>query len=418
MKYWILLLTCPLLADPLTLEEAHKIALQNHPQIAAAKYTAAAAEQVTKEARSAYQPALSASLTGVGADSGSRIAAGGLNNPVVYNRLGSGVTLSQMITDFGRTSNLVESAKLRAQAQSETVDTNRSQVLLGVDRAFFGVLRAKALTQVAEQTVNERQLIVDQVSTLARNRMKSDLDVSFAKVNLADAQLLLSSAQNQYKAGLAELATALGIPGQQSFDVVDSGEPQPLTDAVEDLVRQALNQRPELRSLRLEDSAAQRFAKAERALMFPSVSTFAATGLAPAGQETIPNRYGAIGVNLNVPLLNGGLFSARRDEAEYRSRAVDQNLKDLENRVVRDTRVAYLNAANAFDRLGLTKQLLDQARMALDLAQSRYDLGLSSMVELSQAQLNLTSAQISATAARYDFQLQKQVLEYQTGNLK
>ncbi len=418
MKYWILLLTCPLLADPLTLEEAHKIALQNHPQIAAAKYTAAAAEQFTKEARSAYQPALSASLTGVGADSGSRIAAGGLNNPVVYNRLGSGVTLSQMITDFGRTSNLVESAKLRAQAQSETVDTNRSQVLLGVDRAFFGVLRAKALTQVAEQTVNERQLIVDQVSTLARNRMKSDLDVSFAKVNLADAQLLLSSAQNQYKAGLAELATALGIPGQQSFDVVDSGEPQPLTDAVEDLVRQALNQRPELRSLRLEDSAAQRFAKAERALMFPSVSTFAATGLAPAGQETIPNRYGAIGVNLNVPLLNGGLFSARRDEAEYRSRAVDQNLKDLENRVVRDTRVAYLNAANAFDRLGLTKQLLDQARMALDLAQSRYDLGLSSMVELSQAQLNLTSAQISATAARYDFQLQKQVLEYQTGNLK
>lgn len=422
MKKWTLLfLSCPLFAQQnlqLTLDEAHKMALQNHPQIAAAKYTAAAAEQVTKETSSAWQPALSANLTGVGADSGSRISAGGLNNPVVYNRIGSGVTLSQLITDFGRTSNLVESSKLRAEAQTETVDTNRQQVLLGVDRAFFGVLRAKALLQVAQQTVQARQLIVDQVSTLAQNRMKSQLDVSFAKVNLSDAQLLLSSAQNQYKAGLADLATALGVPGEQNIDVVDTGEPKPITDALNDLVREAIDQRPELRSLRLEESAAQRFAKAERALMFPSVSTFATTGLAPVGQEAITSRYGAIGVNLSLPLLNGGLFSARRKEADLRASAVDQNVKDLENRVIRDTRVAYLNAENAYDRLGLTKELLDQAGLALELAQSRYDLGLSSIVELSQAQLNMTSAQISATAARYDFQLSRKVLDYQTGNLR
>jgi len=414
-------LSCPLLAQqpqPLTLDQAHKLALQNHPQIASAKYTAAAAEQVTKEVGSAWQPAFTANLTGVGADTGSRISAGGLNNPVVYNRIGSGVTFSQLITDFGRTSNLVESSKLRAQAQNETVTTNQAQVLLGVDRAYFGLLRAKSLMQVAEQTVKARQLIVDQVSTLAQNRMKSQLDVSFAKVNLSDAQLLLSSAQNQYKASQADLATAIGTPGEPNLEVEDTGEPVPITDAENDLVREAVSQRPELRSLRLEESSALRFAKAERALMFPSVATFATTGLSPVGQEAITSQYGAIGLNVSIPLLNGGLFSARRKEAEYRASAVNQNVKDLENRVIRDTRVAYLNAVNAYDRLGLTKELLDQARLALELAQSRYDLGLSSIIELSQAQLNLTSAQISATAARYDFQLSRKVLDYQTGNLR
>jgi outer membrane protein len=80
--------------------------------------------------------------------------------------------------------------------------------------------------------------------------------------------------------------------------------------------------------------------------------------------------------------------------------------------------MAYLNALTANDRLALTAQLLDQAKLALDLAQSRYDLGLSSIVELSQAQLNLTSAQIEAARAKYDYQALRTVLEYQIGALR
>ena len=81
-------------------------------------------------------------------------------------------------------------------------------------------------------------------------------------------------------------------------------------------------------------------------------------------------------------------------------------------------RLAYLNALTAFDRLGLTDQLLNQAQLAMDLARGRYDLGLSSIVELSQAQLNLTSAQIANTTARYDYQTQRVVLDYQIGALR
>src|SRR5207302_5401839 len=90
----------------LTLADAEKLAIQNNPQFTAARLTAAAAYQVPTELHAASEPNLYGNFTGVGADSGSRLAAGGLNNPVVYNRLGSGLGISQLITDFGRTKNL------------------------------------------------------------------------------------------------------------------------------------------------------------------------------------------------------------------------------------------------------------------------------------------------------------------------
>ena len=120
---------------------------------------------------------------------------------------------------------------------------------------------------------------------------------------------------------------------------------------------------------------------------------------------------------MTIPIFNGGLFKARQAEAELRARAVTQTVSDLENRVARDVRVSYLNATTAYDRIGLTDQLLTQAELSLDLAQSRYDLGLGSIVELSQAQLNLTAAQIANANARYDYQAERVVVDYQIGSL-
>ena len=98
--------------------------------------------------------------------------------------------------------------------------------------------------------------------------------------------------------------------------------------------------------------------------------------------------------------------------------AAAQKVRDAESRVARDVRVAYLNAVNAYERLALTAQLLDQAKLGLSLAQSRYDLGLGSIVELSQAQLNETSAEIASTRAKYDYQAQRAVLAYQTATIR
>jgi len=402
----------------LTLHQAESIAIQNNPQVSAARFNAEAYREIPKELRSNYQPTVFGSVTGVGAADGSRIAAGALNNPIIYNRFASGIGVSQLITDFGRTANLIGSAQSRAAAQQENSNATRANVLLTVDSAYFSLLRAQSVLQVAQQTVTARQLVADQISTLAQNGLKSQLDVSFANVNLADAKLLLASAENDLQASKANLATAIGYPNQRDFVLAD--EPMPDAPPADDrsLLAEAVNNRPELASLHYEEEAANRYVKAERDLWMPSISTVASIGLVPMGVAELQNQYGAVGVNVNFPLFNGGLFKARRTEAEFRARTAEENAKDLQNRIIRDVQVAYLNASTGYERLSLTLKLLEQARLALDLAQSRYNLGLGSIVELSQAQLNLTSAQIANTNARYDYQTEWSALQFQIGALR
>lgn len=402
----------------LTLAEAQRIAIQNNPQFTAARFTAAAAYQVPAQYRANYEPLAFGSLTGVGADSGSRLAAGGLNNPVVYNRFGSGLSISQMISDFGRTGNLVAMSKLRASAQDQATETTRAQILLAASRAYFAVLRAEAVLKVAQQTVAARQLVVDQVTALAQSKLKSSLDVSFANVNLSDAKLLQVQAENDLHAAETDLATAMGLPNQTGFVLEEEPMPPQLPDRIPDLIRGALQNRPDLKDLRLRESAQERQARAEHAMYYPSVGVVGTAGFVPTGSEAIPGRYGAIGLNVTIPIFNGGLIKARQTEAELQAKAIQQNVNDLENRVARDVRVAYLNATTAYDRVALTNELLQQAQQAFDLAQTRYDLGLGTIVELSQAQLNVTSAQIANASARYEYQGQRVNLDYQTGALR
>ena len=164
----------------------------------------------------------------------------------------------------------------------------------------------------------------------------------------------------------------------------------------------------------LQQSAAERFTKAEHALYYPYVGVIGTAGFVPTGYATIPGRYGAIGMNVTIPIFSSGLFKARQTQAELKAKAATENANDLQNRVIRDLRVAWLNATTAFDRMGLTRQLLEQAKISLDLGQTRYDLGLGNIVELSTAQLNVTSAQIADASALYEFQTQRIFVDYQT----
>ena len=403
---------------PLTLAQAEQAALQSHPQIQTAEFTAVAATEVIRESRAAYYPTVVASLSGADAQSGSRIAAGGLNNPIIYNRVAGGFSFAQLVTDFGRTQALVTGSSLNAQAQQESVSTQRASVLLDVDRAYFSVLRAQAVQRVAQATVDARQLALDQVSALAQGNLRSGLDVSFARVNLSTAQLLLVQARNDTDRAFAALAAALGGEAVPSRALEEEPLPAPPPDDSAALVADALRRRPELVAARLSAESADSLAAAESALKRPSLSVSGAVGMLPYYQPGISDRYAAIGVNMNVPLLNGSLYAAREAGALARSHAQDRRVRDLENQVRRDVQTAWLNARTAFQRIDLTTQLLDQATQVLDLAQSRYTLGLSSIVELNQAQLAETQAEVEAASARYDYQVQAATLLFATGARK
>jgi len=404
--------------QPLSLKDAERQALDNNPTIRAGRYTALAATEGIREARSVYFPTTFGSFTAAGAQDGTRIAAGSLNNPTILDRFAAGFSVSQLVTDFGRTSALVQSSTLNADSRQKDIDVRKADVLLGVDRAYFEALRAQAVLTVAQQTVDARKLVADQVGALANSGLKSSLDASFAQVNLGEAQLLLVQAQNDVEASYAGLAAALGSPQSTAYQLMDEPSPPAPPDDGAALVAEAMRDRPDVAAARLQNESAQRFAVAERDLWLPAISFVGAAGFTPYHQVGLTDRYSAAGVNVTIPVLNGNLFAARRAEASFRAQAEDQSERDLENRVARDVRVAWLAARTAYQRLDLTSQLLAQASSALELAEGRYNLGLSSIVELTQAQLNKTSAEIAQATAKYEYQARMSALRYQTGELK
>src|SRR5580704_1532189 len=172
----------------LSVKDAEAIALKNNPAISVARLSAMASHEVTREVRSNLWPQSFADLTGVDAHDNSRISAGGLNNPIIYSRAAGGLTVSQLITDFGHTTNLVAGARLHEQAEGQNAVATREQVLLAVNQAFYSALQTHAVLRVAEQTEASRQLLSDQVAALTNSKLKSDLDLSFANVNLAQAK--------------------------------------------------------------------------------------------------------------------------------------------------------------------------------------------------------------------------------------
>ncbi len=147
----------------LSLKDAQEIALKNNPTISVARLNALASRQVTREVRSNLWPTATVDLTAVDANPGSRITAGALNNPVIYQRAAAGTTVSQLITDFGHTTNLVASANLSAKAEEQDAIATKEQILLAVDQAFYSALQARDVLTVAQQTVNARQTVADQI---------------------------------------------------------------------------------------------------------------------------------------------------------------------------------------------------------------------------------------------------------------
>jgi outer membrane protein len=402
----------------LTLAEAENIAIQNHPQIQAATQLATAAVAQVKEIQSVYYPHASGALTGAKAETNSRIAAGFLNSPSVYDKFADGISVTMLVTDFGRTHELSKSSHFHAQAEQENVITTRADVLLRVNVSYFAVMKAQSVLHVAEETVKARQLVADQVSELAKSSLKSGLDVSFAKVDMARAQLLLVQAQNDLQSSFAQLSDALGYSDQRTFQLADEPLPGAPQSDVAPLIVEAFQNRPEIISQGLDVKSAQSYATAERDLWFPTISAAGVTGIVPIHQDPLPSRYAAAGFNVNVPIFNGRLFNAEHAEATARSLAQEQYLRNLQNRIAQDVRISWLNVISAYQRLSLTQQLLEQTTQAYDLAKGRYQLGLSSIIELSQAQLNLTEAQVEQVSAQYDYEGQTANLNFQLGRVK
>ena len=333
--------------------------------------------------------------------------------------VGAGVELDQLITDFGRTRNLVGSSSFQAKASDQQSEATREDIVLAADIAFYKALEAQATLQVAKSTVKARQDVGEQVGALTASNLKSTLDQSFAQVNLSQASLLDLDSQNQYDSSMANLNEVLGTTNDDQYQLVDDPTPpQPVAPSAEGVIALALQQRPDLLASKLRHESDVRFARAERDQLLPTISGLGDVGVTPVGSSTYftTNWYGAAGVNVSIPIFNGFKYHSQAVEADLRAKASDEQSRVLIDRIARDVRLAWLRATTAQQRMSVTAQLLNEANTALDLADTRYRLGLSSIVELSEAQLQQTQAQIADANARFDYEEDLAALRFQSGS--
>ena len=347
------------------------------------------------------------------------MSTGSLTASNLLYHVGGGLTLSQLITDFGRTKNLIASSSLQAKSSEQEELATREDIVLAADFAFYRALEAQATLQVAKSTVNARQAVGDQVDALTASKLKSTLDQSFAQVNLSQAKLLVLDSQNQLDSAMASLNEVLGTTNDAQYQLLDdSSPPVPVAPSAEALIALASQQRPDLLALKLSHDADVRFSRAQHDQLLPTVSGLGIVGATPVGSSQYfqQNWYGAAGVNITVPIFDGFRFHAQAAEADLRAQASEEQSRGLMNRIARDVRTAWLAMNTAQQRMIVTAELSKQANTALDLADTRYRLGLSSIVELSQAQLQQTQAQIADANARFDYEADLAALRFQSGS--
>lgn len=409
----------------LTRTQAEQLALKHNPRISVGRLLALAQHQIYRETRSAALPTFNGAITAVDANEGSRIGAGSLTASRLLEHAGGGVTLNQLLTDFGHTVNLIASSKVLEKAQNANALATVEDVVLATDQAFYNALEAQALLKVAQQTVSTRQSVQHQIDELTKNKLKSNLDLSFAEVNLSQAKLLQLDAENNVNATVAALTAVLGFDKQVNYELTEEeaqlASPPPDVDV---LIGTALKQRPDLQALTYNQQASEKFRRAQRDQLLPTISALGMVGGAPVRPDCFggcfPNYftsswYGAVGVNMSIPIFNGFLYTAESSEANYRAKAAAENTRGLRDTVVRDVRTAWLSANTAFQRVGVAAELAKEADLSLSLANSRYQLGLGSIVELSQAQLQQADAAIGYVNAQYQYRLALSTLNFEIG---
>jgi outer membrane protein len=404
----------------LTLEKAQKIALQNHPHVLSAELNTRSAEENVKVVRSAYLPQVDGTAVSAFASGDTRIAApyNALNNPSVIDRTSGGISVSQLITDFGKTSDLVAASKYELTAQKARTEDTKENILLQVTSAYYNVLRAQSLLKVAESTLKTRSALLEQVSSLREEKMRSDLDLSIAKQGVADANLLLLKAKKGVDDAQATLSEALGMSSTNTFMLSDNMQ-IPLPPAqVESLMNGAMDKNPELAALKAEMESQKKAADAAREANYPTVNALGYAGGSPITENSQPikSNYAAAGVTITIPFYTGGRISAQERGSEDKAFAAEQDYTARKNELMRDIRIAFDNAQTAYKNIDVTKQLAKSAHESLELTQARYDLGKSSIVDLSEAQLFETQAEITGTNAAYEYMIQLAILNFRTGN--
>ena len=384
----------------LSLGRALELALKQNPTLEAARQAVAQAEGRLTQSTSRWWPQLS------GAAGYSRNYTEKTRSASTYSGhydyYDTGLVLSQKIYDFGQTGGRVEASRQELSAVRHDLSTQREAVVLAVKVTYFEVLKNQRLVTVASKTLESQQRHLEQAKGFYDTGLRPKIDVARATVDMANARLALISAQySQREARVAMERVLGGRPWKTPYELAPEKEMPPLPGKLEPLLVEALERRPETASLKASVAAARGYLESAQGGYWPSLD---ASGAYTYSNSDFPldNAWEA-GVSLSWALFSGFLTQGQVNEARAQVRQRQARLKELELAIGEEVEQAWLVLRETKERIEVAQTALDAAMENFRLAQGRYENGVGTAIEFTDAQVARFQAASDLVRARYDY---------------
>ncbi len=393
--------------ETLDMNRCIAIALERHPSLRASAGTLAAGESKIGQARAGYYPQLNA------AAGYSRSDPTGTAGTQSFDNYSTSLSLSQNLYDFGKTADQVKISEFNRNSSRSDLDNVRSQVILGVKQAYFGLFQAEQNRGVARETVDQYQAHLDQARAFFTIGTKPKFDVTKAEVDLSNATLNLLKAENAFKLARVALNNAIGLPEAPAYSITEQLSRERTPIDLEEALRKAYQRRPDLQAILVRQQALTQSIELAKKGYYPSLSGSAGYNW---GGSSFPLEKGwSIGAQVNIPLFSGFSTSYQVAEARANLEVLAANEASLRQTIDQEVKQAWLNLQEAADRIVTAELLTRQAQENLALANGRYTAGVGSPIEVTDALVALSSAKTSHISALYDYERAKASLEKAAG---
>jgi outer membrane protein len=400
----------------LTLAEATALALRQQPTIRSAQGSLNAAEARIPQARSSYYPRI---------DLQSGIQASEFKSSTTNKRTRSDSTFAniqgrQLIYDFGKTAALVDEAQAGSRVAVGELERTRDLVVQNVRQSYFNLLQARRLVGVADAALTRSELNLRSARGFYDVGTKPKSDVTRAEVEVANARVDVIRARNLVRLSETTLANALGLEATVPIEIDDILTYEPVTLDPAQLLAEALGNRPELRQAqaRLDGSRAQ--LSGARARYLPDLTVNGSVGTVSdelvfsSGGTSFSDTWSVSG-QLTWNLFEGFFTQYKVKETQALVETARANYETVELQVRLEVEQAYIAVIEAGERFGATEKAVESARENLRLAQGRYDAGVGTILELTEAQLSLTNAEADSVRAVTDYRVGLAVLDRVVG---
>jgi outer membrane protein TolC len=405
----------------LTLQRCVEIALKKHPTIVAAQNNVSANQSRVFEAKSNYYPQIAATagytkvkpLTGSQAVSTGTSGTGFSTSGATFDQYSGSLTLSQNIYDFGKTSSQVDIQKFLLDSSRSDLETTVEQVLFNVKQAYYGVLQTKRNSDVAQDTVKQFQLHLDQAKGFYEVGTRPKFDVTKAEVDLSNSKLNLIKAENNVKVAKVTLNNAMGVPDAPDYTTEDNLAFQKYEITFAQAVETAYKNRPDLQSIVSKRMSFERSVDFAKTGYYPALTGNAAYNR--AGSSFPLDEGWSAGVALTFPIFSGFLTKNQVEEAKANLGVARANEETLKQSILLDVQQAYLNLMVAEESISNTELTAKQATENLEIANGRYAAGVGNPIEVADAEVLLANARTAYNQALYDYKVARASLEKAMG---